>query len=126
MLRRTIGIVFVATLLPLTARAQAPAPPAAKETPKEAKETPRAYVPGLEQFMNVILIEHNKLWFAARERNWPLAPAMTSSPPPAMHVTRGPKTDSLLSSAQRNRPSPIRTIGHATRLAAVGCDVSAC
>jgi mono/diheme cytochrome c family protein len=23
--------------------------------------------------MNVILIEHNKLWFAARERNWPLA-----------------------------------------------------
>jgi hypothetical protein len=23
--------------------------------------------------MNVILIEHNKLWFAAKARNWPLA-----------------------------------------------------
>ena len=30
-------------------------------------------MPGLEQFMNVILIEHNKLWFAAKARNWPLA-----------------------------------------------------
>src|SRR4029453_18413660 len=28
---------------------------------------------GLEQFMNVILIEHNKLWFAGQARNWPLA-----------------------------------------------------
>ncbi len=73
MILRTIGIAFAASLLPLAAGAQAPAPPAAKGTPTEAKETPRAYVPGLEQFMNVILIEHNKLWFAARERNWPLA-----------------------------------------------------
>jgi len=73
MVRRITGIVFAASLLPLAAGAQAPAPPAAKETPTEAKETPRTYVPGLEQFMNVILIEHNKLWFAARERNWPLA-----------------------------------------------------
>lgn len=72
MLRRTI-IVFAATLLPLTAGAQAPPPPAAKETPRETKDAPRSYVPGLEQFMNVILIEHNNLWFAARERNWPLA-----------------------------------------------------
>ena len=73
MVRRITGIVFAASFLPLAAGAQAPAPPAAKETPTEAKETPRTYVPGLEQFMNVILIEHNKLWFAARERNWPLA-----------------------------------------------------
>ena len=71
--RRIFGIAFAASLLPLAAGAQAPAPPAAKETPTEAKETPRTYVPGLEQFMNVTLIEHNKLWFAARERNWPLA-----------------------------------------------------
>jgi hypothetical protein len=73
MILRTIGIAFAASLLPLAVGAQAPAPPAAKGTPTEAKETPRAYVPGLEQFMNVILIEHNKLWFAAKERNWRLA-----------------------------------------------------
>jgi hypothetical protein len=52
-----------------------PAPaaaPAAK--PAEAPKAPaKAYVPGLEQFMNVILMEHNKLWFAAKARNWPLA-----------------------------------------------------
>ena len=40
---------------------------------RKRKKPQEAYVPGLEQFMNVILIEHNKLWFAARERNWPLA-----------------------------------------------------
>ncbi len=73
MVRRMIGMAFATLLLPLAAGAQAPVPPAAKETPTEAKETPRNYVPGLEQFMNAILIEHNKLWFAARERNWPLA-----------------------------------------------------
>jgi hypothetical protein len=76
MLRRTIGIALALTLLPFSAGAQAPVPPAVKEAPKEVKETPKApkvYVPGLEQFMNLILIEHNKLWFAGRARNWPLA-----------------------------------------------------
>src|SRR5689334_8741282 len=63
----------VAALLSPVAAAQTP-PPAAKGPPKEAaKDTPKAYLPGLEQFMNVILIEHNKLWFAASSRNWPLA-----------------------------------------------------
>ena len=38
-----------------------------------AKNVPKTYVPGLEQFMNVILMEHNKLWFAAKARNWRLA-----------------------------------------------------
>jgi hypothetical protein len=47
MVRRITGIVFAASFLPLAAGAQAPAPPAAKETPTEAKETPRTYVPGL-------------------------------------------------------------------------------
>ena len=65
MLRQTVGIILAAALLPLAAGAQTPAP--------AAKESPKAYVPGLEQFMNVILIEHNKLWFAAKARNWPLA-----------------------------------------------------
>ena len=70
MLRRTIGIALAATLLPLAVGAQAPV---SQEAAKEAKDTPKAYVPGLEQFMNVILIEHNKLWFAAKAGNWSLA-----------------------------------------------------
>lgn len=54
--------------------AQQSAPGAAKEIASDAaKNTPKTYVPGLEQFMNVILMEHNKLWFAAKARNWPLA-----------------------------------------------------
>ena len=74
MLRWTIGFVLAAALLPLSVNAQAPTSSSGKETPKEAaKDVPKAYVPGLEQFMNVILIEHNKLWFAAKERNWRLA-----------------------------------------------------
>ena len=45
-----------------------------KETESDApKNVPKTYVPGLEQFMNVILTEHNKLWFAAKARNWRLA-----------------------------------------------------
>jgi hypothetical protein len=67
-----IGVVLAALFLPFAVHAQAPSP--AKEAPKESgKDAPKAFVPGLEQFMNVILIEHNKLWFAAKARNWPLA-----------------------------------------------------
>jgi hypothetical protein len=67
-----IVVLFVATLVPFIAAAQQSAPP--KESPKPTgKEVSKVYVPGLEQFMNVILIEHNKLWFAAEARNWALA-----------------------------------------------------
>lgn len=70
----TIGIVLAIASLPLAVRAQAPTSIPTKEATKAAgKDTPKAYVPGLEQFMNVILMEHNKLWFAAKARNWPLA-----------------------------------------------------
>jgi hypothetical protein len=73
MRRRIILAALAAMLFPPAVGAQTPAPPA-KEVPKEAiKDAPKAYVPGLEQFMNLILIEHNKLWFAAKARNWPLA-----------------------------------------------------
>ncbi len=64
--------LLVAALLPFIALAQQAVPP--KEPIKPAaKEVSKAYVPGLEQFMNIILIEHNKLWFAAKARNWALA-----------------------------------------------------
>jgi cytochrome c556 len=61
--------IIAAVLLSLAAGAQAPAQPA-KDAPKEA---PKAYVPGIEQFMNVIQSEHAKLWYAAQARNWELA-----------------------------------------------------
>ncbi len=70
---RAIGIALAAALLPLVASAQTPGSPSVKETSKATKDIPKAYVPGLEQFMNVILIEHNKLWFAGKAHNWPLA-----------------------------------------------------
>ena len=73
MYRRMI-VVLAALLLPLSVSAQTSTPSPAKEAPRETgKDTPKAYVPGLEQFMNVILMEHNKLWFAAKARNWALA-----------------------------------------------------
>jgi hypothetical protein len=67
--RRIIAVALVAVLLPLAASAQSSVPVA----PPAATAAPKVYIPGLEQFMNVILIEHNKLWFAANARNWPLA-----------------------------------------------------
>lgn len=67
-----IVVLLAAALLPFIALAQQTEPP--KEPSKQTgKEVSKAYVPGLEQFMNLILIEHNKLWFAAKARNWPLA-----------------------------------------------------
>jgi cytochrome c553 len=33
----------------------------------------KVYIPGIEQFMNVIQSEHAKLWYAASVHNWPLA-----------------------------------------------------
>jgi hypothetical protein len=71
-MRHQMIAVLVAAILPLAAGAQETQPP--KDAPKEAaKDLPKTYLPGLEQFMNVILIEHNKLWFAGQARNWPLA-----------------------------------------------------
>lgn len=60
--------------MPLVTDAQQPEPSTSKEAAGDsAKNAPKTYLPGLEQFMNVILIEHNKLWFAAKARNWKLA-----------------------------------------------------
>lgn len=82
MLRRLIAVALTSALLPLAVAAQTLTPPSPAQTPAPAPaapakpaahEAPKTYIPGLEQFMNVILTEHNKLWFAARARNWPLA-----------------------------------------------------
>ena len=62
--RTVAAALFAATVIPFVGLAQTQTPPAA---------APKVYIPGLEQFMNVILTEHNKLWFAAKARNWPLA-----------------------------------------------------
>ncbi len=78
MFRSLFAAVLMGALVPLVALAQTP-PQQAETKPAETKpaETkpaaPKVYIPGLEQFMNVILTEHNKLWFAGRAGNWPLA-----------------------------------------------------
>jgi len=82
--RRILALALAGLIAPLAAFAQTPAatpaaaPPATAAAPDKAKDapksdTPKVYIPGLEQFMNVILIEHNKLWFAGTARNWKLA-----------------------------------------------------
>jgi hypothetical protein len=69
MLIRTIVAALLALLLlPLAAGAQAPKP-----APPEGAHAAKSYVPGLEQFMNLIQNEHAKLWYAGAARNWPLA-----------------------------------------------------
>ena len=71
---RTIAAaMFAAMLVPLVGLAQTPSVPAPSAAPAAGAAAPKVYVPGLEQFMNVILTEHNKLWFAAQAGNWPLA-----------------------------------------------------
>ena len=54
--------------LPIAAQSQSGAAKAA-----EPPNAPKTYVPGLEQFMGVILSEHAKLWYAGSARNWELA-----------------------------------------------------
>ncbi len=63
--RCSIVIVLALALLPLTASAQSQAP--------AVPEVPKAFVPGLEWFMNMIQTEHAKLWYAGKARNWRLA-----------------------------------------------------
>ena len=73
-MQRRIFLTLAAVLLPLTAVAQAPpvsAPPAA--APVAAETASKTYIPGIEQFMNVIQSEHAKLWYAGQARNWELA-----------------------------------------------------
>lgn len=68
MFARMCAALLIA-LMPLAGFAQQPSAPAAEP----AKETSKVYIPGIEQFMNVIQSEHAKLWYAAQARNWDLA-----------------------------------------------------
>jgi hypothetical protein len=68
MFARMCAAVLIA-LVPLAGFAQQPSAPA----PEPAKEASKVYIPGIEQFMNVIQSEHAKLWYAAQARNWELA-----------------------------------------------------
>lgn len=80
-MHRMIVAALAVTLLPLAGLAQTspPAAPAPAATPKaeakpEAKpEAGKSYVPGVEQFMGVMLSQHAKLWYAGKARNWELA-----------------------------------------------------
>ena len=87
-MKRIMFAALAVTLLPLAGLAQtpppaAPAPAATPAAPKaeakpEAKpegkpEAGKSYVPGVEQFMGVMLSQHAKLWYAGKARNWELA-----------------------------------------------------
>jgi hypothetical protein len=66
MIKRLLAAAVIA-LAPLPSLAQQPQPQA------QAAEAPKIYLPGIEQFMNVIQSEHAKLWQAGQARNWELA-----------------------------------------------------
>ncbi|MBV8792557.1 MAG: hypothetical protein JO205_05075 [Pseudolabrys sp.] len=73
-----IAAAFCASVVMAQDKPDAKMPDAAKPTASEQQandkpEPGKTYVPGIEQFMNVIQTEHTKLWFAAQAKNWDLA-----------------------------------------------------
>lgn len=76
-MHRIIVAALAVTLLPLASVAQTPSPPAtpapAAAKPEAKPEAGKGYVPGVEQFMGVMLSQHAKLWYAGKARNWELA-----------------------------------------------------
>ena len=60
------GLSFVAVLQPLPS-------PAQTISAVPSHEFPKAYVPGLGEFMGRIQVDHAKLWLAGEARNWELA-----------------------------------------------------
>jgi hypothetical protein len=69
MLRRLILAVCI-LLLPLAAVRSQTVPAASGN---DSADVPKRFLPGLEWFMNLIQVEHAKLWYAGEARNWPLA-----------------------------------------------------
>ncbi len=73
-MQRIIFAALTVVLLPLASLAQSPAPaPTPPAAAPKSPEAPKSYVPGVEQFMGVILSQHAKLWYAGKARNWELA-----------------------------------------------------
>ena len=73
-----LSISGVALSQPVSRRADpsgthAPGQAPARTPHPEGSRAVKSYIPGLEQFMNVIQTEHAKLWYAGSARNWPLA-----------------------------------------------------
>jgi hypothetical protein len=81
--RKTIAAAFVlvvalAIALSIAAGMQSlaqtqPSAPPAVPNKQAVPDLPKAYMPGLGEFMLVIQAHHAKLWFAAWARNWALA-----------------------------------------------------
>jgi mono/diheme cytochrome c family protein len=65
---RTVALIFAVLLVSLLPARSQPA-----ETPAASRPAQKVYIPGIEQFMNVIQSEHAKLWYAGKAANWPLA-----------------------------------------------------
>ena len=47
--------------------------PVGSVTAQPPPKDPNKYVPGLGDLMGSLLVQHNKLWFAGDQLNWPLA-----------------------------------------------------
>jgi hypothetical protein len=73
MLRSICFALALVLPLGLLAHAQEKQDKQDKQEKKDAEPAAKTYVPGIEQFMNVIQTEHAKLWFAGSARNWELA-----------------------------------------------------
>jgi hypothetical protein len=65
MLKRNRLAALIILLLSLAQLGSATAQPPPKD--------PNNYVPGLGDLMEALQAQHNKLWFAGEQRNWPLA-----------------------------------------------------
>jgi hypothetical protein len=77
-LMRRLGFLLIAGLVTGLAGDAASQPlPNAKEPPAQPSspglELPKAYIPGLGEFMGRIQVDHAKLWLSAEARNWELA-----------------------------------------------------
>ena len=89
-MKRFLFTTFAMVLLPLAGLAQTPSPatpapdapqadapkadtPKTDAKPEGKPEAGKTYIPGVEQFMGVMLSQHAKLWYAGKARNWELA-----------------------------------------------------
>jgi hypothetical protein len=72
---RIVLIVGLVAALGVAARSQTPsnAPQQSPQASAPSQDLPKAYIPGLGEFMGRIQTDHAKLWLAGDARNWELA-----------------------------------------------------